>query len=127
MGTRSAIGIKRGNSVRAVRCNYDGHLDYVGKILFENYTTEDIVEKLIDGGDMSSLGETIESTDYYSQRRGEDPELYVPVKYDSVSEFANGESSEFADAEYIYLFINDRWYVSEGECQFNLLTKDMIR
>ena len=33
MGTRSAIGIKHGDVVRAVYCHYDGYLEYMGRAL----------------------------------------------------------------------------------------------
>jgi hypothetical protein len=103
------IGIKRGGKVKGVYCHYDGHPSSVGKILFKHYTTEQLVDELIKGGDMSFLGNTPDTTAYYSLR-GEDAPF---IEYNSVEDFANEAYSRMA--EYIYIFEFGLWFVSEQE------------
>jgi hypothetical protein len=60
MGTRSTIAIQNEDgTVTGIYCHWDGYLSHNGRILEENYTTEESVRELIDLGDLSSLGETI--------------------------------------------------------------------
>jgi len=60
MATRSTIAILRDDStVAKVYCHWDGYLENNGRLLVENYDTQDRVEALIAGGDISSLGQVI--------------------------------------------------------------------
>jgi hypothetical protein len=60
MGTRSTIAIANTDgTVTGIYCHWDGYLSNNGRILQENYTTEEQVRELIQLGDLSSLGETI--------------------------------------------------------------------
>ena len=55
MGTRSTIGVlNTDGSVTAVYCHWDGYPEHNGKILMENYTTEEKVRELIGLGSISS-------------------------------------------------------------------------
>jgi len=74
MATRSLIGIKLDNNI--------------------------MVEMLIEGGDLSSLGETIELSNPYS-RRGDSWELIQPREVDM--EHLNAVAYE-CNAEYVYVF-----------------------
>jgi len=56
MGTRSRIGLALGlDKIVSVYCHYDGYIEHNGRKLVENYNTKELVEDLINGGDMSSL------------------------------------------------------------------------
>jgi hypothetical protein len=60
MGTRSTIAIQNvDGTVTGIYCHWDGYLSHNGRILQENYTTEEAVRELIALGDLSSLGETV--------------------------------------------------------------------
>lgn len=60
MGTRSTIAIRNTDGTfEAIYCHWDGYLSHNGRILVENYTTEEKVRELIQLGDISSLGEEI--------------------------------------------------------------------
>ena len=59
MGTRSAIGIKHGDVVKAVYCHWDGYLEHNGLLLARFYDNSVKVNKLISMGDLSSLGASI--------------------------------------------------------------------
>lgn len=61
MSTRSLIGIYREEEkmVEYIYCHFDGYLDGVGKLLEEHYQTQDKIERLIAGGDISYLGKDL--------------------------------------------------------------------
>jgi hypothetical protein len=56
MATRSTIAIEDQNGkVRSIYCHWDGYPSNNGRILFENYKTQEKVESLIALGSISSL------------------------------------------------------------------------
>ena len=62
MATRSTIGIKEGDTVRAIYCHWDGYPSGVGLGLIDNYNSKAQAEELIALGGFSSLMETLEET-----------------------------------------------------------------
>ena len=62
MSTSCRIAIKLPNgSYRSIYCHFDGYEDGVGKILNQNYATEDAANWLINLGDLRSIShKTIE-------------------------------------------------------------------
>ncbi len=109
MATRSLIGIKLDNNIiKTIYCHWDGYPEHNGQLLVNNYTSPMQVEMLIEGGDLSSLGETIELSNPYS-RRGDSWELIQPREVDM--EHLNAVAYE-CNAEYVYVF-NDE---CEWEC-----------
>lgn len=107
MATRSNIGIigktdEDGiRSVRYIYCHFDGYPDGVGSTLKNHYTDIDKIEELIEGGDISSLEETLEDTVFYRRDRGEtgtDYELsYIKAR-------AELDVKQFKHNEYLYLY-----------------------
>ena len=72
MSTRSRIAIEtESGTVKSIYCHFDGYVSGVGKILYNHYDKEKL-EKLIELGDISSLGESTENTVAYHRDRGED-------------------------------------------------------
>ena len=59
MGTMCVIAAKCKDGYRAISVHFDGYLEGAGALLVRNYNTEAKVNKLIDLGDLSSLGPTI--------------------------------------------------------------------
>jgi len=60
MGTRSTIAIRNTDGTfEAIYCHWDGYLSHNGRILEENYTTEEKVRELIALGDISSQGKKL--------------------------------------------------------------------
>lgn len=101
MGTRSTIGVlNTDGSVSAVYCHWDGYPEHNGKILMENYTTEEKVRELIDLGSISSLSECGEPD--ISNIQGANT-------FPNVAEFVY----EFGE-KYNYLFINGTWFVNDN-------------
>lgn len=59
MATRSAIGIKHGDRIKAIYCHWDGYIEHVGLCLHTHYQDSIKVNKLISMGDMSGIGADI--------------------------------------------------------------------
>jgi hypothetical protein len=138
MGTRSAIGIKHGDVIKAIYCHYDGYLEYMGRALTLYYQDSIKVNKLISMGDMSCIGAAIgskhafnarsryldngiaEQCTFYARDRGEENVDFRTFQSEQefVDEFEAGE-------EFYYLFKNNRWYYSTGDA-FEELTPDLI-
>lgn len=72
MSTRSAIiaQTNQGDWI-GIYCHFDGYLKGVGKTLFEHYNNQAVVEELMDLGDISQLGASIQSTVAYGRDKGE--------------------------------------------------------
>ena len=70
MATRSNIGIKADGGYRFIYSHWDGYPSNNGDILLNNYTTDEAVNDLITGGDISSLGDNLEKTIFYARDRG---------------------------------------------------------
>ena len=69
MGTRSTIALEYADgSVGQIYCHWDGYLEHNGKILFNDYTDPFKVRELLDGGDMSTLSERVDSCGFYKNR-----------------------------------------------------------
>lgn len=138
MGTRSAIGIKHGDVVKAVYCHYDGYLQHNGLILATYYTDSIKVNKLISMGDMSTLGasigeqqkfndfrevDTIAETwcKFYGRDRGEDNVDYRTFanEQDYLENFNAGE-------EFHYLFKDGSWYYSKYGSEFTELSPALV-
>ena len=83
MSTTSRIKIKRlDGSEKAIYCHWDGYVQHNGLYLQLCYDTPEKIEKLLELGNISSLGETLETTNAYARYRGETIEFW-----DSEQEF----------------------------------------
>lgn len=102
MGTRSFVGVMKGNVCRAVYVHWDGYLEGVGAEL-QGYRTQAAVEELISYGDRSSL-----DSGFYKDRGERGVE---PVDYASFAEFL--DAAEGAGAEYYYIFLDGVWYCGD--------------
>ena len=103
MGTRSFVGVMKGDVCRAVYVHWDGYLEGVGAAL-QDYTTQAEVEELISHGDRSSL-----DGPFYKDR-GEDG--VDPSEYATFEEFLDAANG--CGAEYYYVFKDGVWYC--GDC-----------
>jgi hypothetical protein len=152
MGTRSTIGVlNTDGSVTAVYCHWDGYPEHNGRVLTENYTTEEKVRELIGFGSISSLGVKIGEQHPFSkfELKQEAPDfdelmaMYAKSEaegwttfygrdrgesdvrantYDNVEQFV----TEFGE-EYNYLFINGTWFVNDhGATLGNTPVMDMV-
>ena len=117
MGTRSLIGKQlKDGSILGVYCHYDGYPQYNGRVLRDVYNTEEKVNDLIDGGDMSCTytnagwnNETLpESGPLYYTMRGESYVQNAPQLYKDLNEFLSAADSQH-DAEYTYHYAGGEW------------------
>jgi hypothetical protein len=117
MATRSRIAIEnQDGTVTSIYCHWDGGIGTNGERLSQNYTTTELVNALIELGDISSLGESTEDTVAFTRDRGED---FKQTTYENVPTlfedgFENG-------VKFVYCFIKDQfWLVSDGGPVFDL-------
>lgn len=106
MATRSTIGIQNDDeTIEAVYCHWDGYLGGVGKTLKENYDSEDKIKHLLSFGNISSLGEDINSSLFYERDRQEkDQESRILSTQEQLKNFKQ---------EYNYIWIENEWFYSE--------------
>lgn len=121
MGTRSTISAKMSDGqIKTIYCHWDGYLENNGEILFDYYSTQDKIEKLVNLGDISALGN---STDCPEGHSYEDPIEGYTIAYcrERGDEF---RILEFQDREEIienaiqafnYYWDGEKWYVYEEE------------
>lgn len=95
MATRSRIAIENESGiVNSIYCHFDGYIDGVGKRLFNHYDKEKL-QKLIELGDISVLGESTEDTVAYCRDRGEDLHSTGYLNVEGLFELGFGSSVEF--------------------------------
>jgi hypothetical protein len=102
MATRSTIALEFADgTVQQVYCHWDGYLSGVGQQLVEDYSDPFELRDLIDGGDMSTIGEPY--TD-----RGE--ELCIRKFKDFADYAKNGQDEEY---DYILRPVDGKavWFV----------------
>jgi hypothetical protein len=117
MGTRSTIALEYADgTIGQIYCHWDGYLSHNGKILRDYYTDPFKVRNLLDGGDMSSLSETVAGCSFYSERGETCPQRM----YKDFAEFRKEAQGE----EYNYILRRDgNWYV-EFYGEFNGLLNE---
>jgi hypothetical protein len=132
MATRGNIGIvNQDGSINGIYVHFDAYPEYVGKTLLNNYTNTEIVNQLIDLGDLSSLGEHLYVTGHtwgapiegvcvaYGRDRGESG--VESRRFISEIEYKmNGKG-----VDYQYLFKDNKWYyrcVHKNKSEFIELT-----
>lgn len=99
MGTRSFVGVMKGEVCRTIYVHWDGYLKGVGSDLQE-YATQAAVEAMIEHGDRSSL------TEGYYKDRGEDN--VAPQNFEDFVEFY--DAADQCGAEWYYIFKDGTWY-----------------
>jgi hypothetical protein len=109
MATRSTISVEQADgSVVGVYCHWDGYLSHNGKILEMSYNNSAKAQALIETGDISSLGNTLEETDFYSRETRAAPYGWNDYRAWH-AEMRRGDKAE----EFNYLRRkNGVWYVS---------------
>jgi len=128
MATRSAIGIKHGDRIKAIYCHYDGYVEYLGRALHTYYQDSVKVNGLIAQGDMSCIGADIgekhpfndrseyidewiaRQCTFYSRDRGED-------NVDFRSFATEADFIDYYDGsgvQFYYLYDHGVWYVSKN-------------
>lgn len=107
MATRSTIALETAEGFKAIYCHWDGYPEGVGATLKSFYSTSEQADALIEKGDLSSLGDTLESSQFYADL-GEDLKVET---FKSSSDWIEWASA--CNCEYAYLFRGDKWIVEE--------------
>lgn len=126
MATRSTIAIENlDGTINQVYCHWDGYISNNGVLLNKHYKTRDLVEKLILGGGISSLGEYV-SDEYRSFDRPSDSDYYTTyysyrgeiTEIRFFKDFEDYEANhQYEEFEYIFtkdnvwsVFFNNDWH-----------------
>ena len=110
MATRAMIGVMADDgSIRAIYSHWDGYPAHVGVLLKTFYDNWEAVYDLLDRGDISSLGPTLEETTFFSGDRGED-EVSAKV-FKDIAEAVQYYTECWC--EYFYVFEDDIWMVRD--------------
>ena len=128
MSTRSSITVQVGEKVKTIYCHFDGYPSHNGRLLLENYNSQEKAEALVNLGDLSSLDESIEcppghsyasvvpgySVAYGRDRGEEGVEAIVR------SSFSN--ALKMNKQQYNYFWSDGRWMVNS-----EVLTDEIIK
>jgi hypothetical protein len=137
MATRSNIGIvNEDGSITGIYCHFDGYPEYVGKMLLNHYNNDDIVNGLMNLGNLSILDEKLYSTDIHTFN---EPEDGVCVAYGRDRGDTGTDSRTFEDlgeyehfgsgVDYQYLYDNGKWMYRNtyGKGGWNELTAEVCK
>lgn len=141
MATRSCIGIKHGDRIKAVYCHYDGYLGHVGLALNTYYQDSIKVNKLISMGDMSGIGADIGEQHSFDQHKeylddgiATECTFYKRDRQEESVEFKSFDSeASFIDyyagcgCEYYYLYDHGVWYVKSYSGDFDPLHLELAK
>lgn len=110
MSTRARVGMVRPNqTILSIYTQNDGYISHHGPLLLENYNTPKAVLALLRQGDCSVLNETVDDCVFYARDRGE---LKCEARTNNTASLFYHRANE-CNAEYIYLFNDGVWYVSD--------------
>ena len=114
MSTRSNIAIEdpKTKKVKVIYVHSDGYPYGVGKCLVDHYRLPAMAAELFKHGDASYLGDTIDECSFYGRdwKRKEDPARTYRDEWMFMSHIGGD-----VFIEYIYIFKDNRWHVSELE------------
>ena len=108
MATRSTIALDTKEGFMAIYCHWDGYPDEeggVGETLKSFYSTFEQAKSLVEKGDLSTLGNTLESSEFYADK-GEELKVETFKSFSDWLEWGSNCGCQFA-----YLFKGDKWIV----------------
>lgn len=149
MSTRSRVGIKNEDgTITSVYVHHDGYPSGVGDVLFRNYNDEAKIRKLMELGDMSSIGSepvdnpkawerpklgTADWIKAYKEIHPEDMcDTYKSRGEDCPASISKTEKefekkTEDCWGEYAYLYKDNKWYINKlNGGGFTVLTESII-
>ncbi len=143
MSTRCRIGIQnKDGTITSIYCHHDGYPKGVGEVLVNHYKTEEKIRKLLELGDMSSIGtEPVDNPNAWKTPGegailgGNWNELWQKLHPDNMCDTyaSRGEDAPAStDAteddyvkrtkdcwgEYAYLFKDGKWFITDTESEF---------
>ena len=141
MATRSAIGIKHGDRIKAIYCHWDGYVEHVGLCLHTYYRDSVKVSKLISMGDLSGIGADIGEKHAFGNRAEYLPDgcatectFYDRDRGEKEATFQSfADEADFVDhyeasgCEYFYLYDHGVWYVARRKDEFKPLHEALAK
>ena len=117
MATRSTIAIRNEDgTVTGIYCHWDGYIDHNGRILVENYNTEEQARELLALGNLSVLGVTTDLCKAYGRDMQEEDQ--EATTYHNRVLFLNAQGQEFN-----YIFERGMgWAVNSGNREYLVAT-----
>lgn len=103
MSTHSNINVKVGDKYHSVYCHFDGYPSFVGMKLVQHYNSQELAEALVALGTMVSIGDTIETSEYFGRDRNE-----TETEYEV-------RSTPLEEESYSYVWDGSEWLVSGCE------------
>lgn len=101
-----------------IYCHHDGYIDGVGETLLEHYNTHHLALELVSNGYTSTIKDTIETCDWYSNDETFEKPSFVKSPYKSMK--------QQWDVAYCYLFTKENgWEVYQ--VIFGKLIKDYVK
>ena len=137
MATRGNIAIvNEDGSITSIYCHYDSYPEYVGKILLNHYNDVGIINKLMELGDLSSLGEHLYAAGHtwsapiegvcvaYGRDRGE--KGVESRVFKSIEQY--NRNADNSGVNYQYLFEDGIWmYRKTHKGDWERLTPDVCK
>ena len=137
MATRGNIAIvNEDGSITSIYCHYDSYPEYVGKILLNHYNDVGIINKLMELGDLSSLGEHLYAAGHtwsapiegvcvaYGRDRGE--KGVESRVFKSIEQY--NRNADNSGVNYQYLFEDGMWmYRKTHKGDWERLTPDVCK
>ena len=133
MSTRARIGLElKDGSILSAYHHWDGYPEHNGTILLNHYNNKDIINTLLNNGNLSILGEQIDPSP-------DSPHTFTGKRQDTVCVFYFRERNEMGnekknvisdieykmsinDCDYQYLFDNGQWKYRNGHSGWMELT-----
>lgn len=104
MSTRSSItALTSDGTYKSIYCHFDGYPSNNGRLLMDNYVEQELIDEMVELGDMSSLGGHPDDSIYYGRDRGEGDE--TKPRCGKTPKEALGKNGQ----EYNYLWDGDSW------------------
>ena len=135
MGTRSTIALEYADgTVDQIYCHWDGYLEHNGVILEKHYKDPFVLQKVMDLGDMSSLGERIGSQHAFEKAPEGECTFYKRDRNESgcsakrFKSFADYKANhQYEEYEYILRNIEGKavWFVADHNDRYMPLALEL--
>lgn len=112
MATRALIVNLK--TMESIYCHYDGYPSHVGYLLNEFYNDDEIISELFVKGNLVSLAETIEKSEFFVRDKKENWESNKPRIFSSKDLFIHHAKKSWC--EYIYFWdggFDNKWTVKK--------------
>lgn len=106
------IGIIDEGTYKSVYLYNTNKLKVLSETLKQNYKKKESVERLINLGDINSIGKTIDNCVFYSRDKNDSWEGCKPCleKSNNLEEI----NTEISPVDYYFTYFQNRWYISKA-------------